>query len=534
MWLLNARTRQLERFEDEREIYGRYAVLSHVWEAEEVTFQDVQKQAAVQKNGYAKIESTCRQALSDGLNYCWVDTCCIDKTSSAELSEAINSMYRWYYEAKVCYTYLSDVPSVSFETSKWFTRGWTLQELIAPGDIVFYDSRWEQIGSKISKLSEIAQVTRIDLGVLRDRSTLLSTSVAARMAWAADRVTTRLEDRAYSLMGLFDVNMPMIYGEGQKAFARLQEEIIKAYEDTSILAWQAWEECQTSMLLSPSPYGFRNAHDLLSWAHDGIDDSFALHNKGLRIELPVINSGRDSITAVLNCRASRSSTTQIALLLRKHPPGMTVPRREMKSTVCEMAPARNEQGTYTSLLNLDRRKLSSAQWTELLILKSPLTQDYGASVADWKQKIRIRNSTRLLCLIGVYPPEAYDEEDSSLTLVLTGSHEDDRGYMIFQSRSNQRSKRVNFGLFFEMERHTGPCLGLAKLEANTTEPAAILASKSTENLQRSARIEFTKGVDELVAKVERSLTHEGEVDWTISLSLEHYSISFRDRFLSRR
>ena len=145
-----------------------------------------------------------------------VDTCCIDKSSSAELTESINSMYRWYQEAAICYAYLFDVQSgdmSSLSRSAWLTRGWTLQELIAPARVEFYSSTWDNLRTKASLKKEISAVTGIDVEVLEgadpDRF-----SVTKRMSWASKRTTTRVEDRAYSLLGLFGVNMPMLYGEG--------------------------------------------------------------------------------------------------------------------------------------------------------------------------------------------------------------------------------------------------------------------------------------------------------------------------------
>jgi hypothetical protein len=197
--------------------------------------------------GYAKIQNTCAQALRDGFEYAWIDTCCIDKSSSAELSEAINSMYKWYKNARICYAYLSDIImpddfrdslfSASVCISKWFTRGWTLQELIAPGVVVFYDRDWRDIGTKTSRQQEISRITGIDIHVLSGNEPW-SCNVAQRMSWASRRMTTRSEDIAYSLMGLFNVNMPLLYGEGgTKAFRRLQEEIMKGEEDYSLFAW---------------------------------------------------------------------------------------------------------------------------------------------------------------------------------------------------------------------------------------------------------------------------------------------------------
>ncbi|KAF7621558.1 hypothetical protein AFLA_011855 [Aspergillus flavus NRRL3357] len=171
MWLLNARTVTLEDFFESQA--PSYAILSHTWGAEEVSFQDIQERQEVckKKKGYQKIIHTCRQALKDGLEYAWVDTCCIDKSSSSELSEAINSMFRWYGKAAVCYAFLADVlPGCDprdtqgpFATSRWFTRGWTLQELLAPENIVFYASDWSQIASKTELRKELNLITGVDI-----------------------------------------------------------------------------------------------------------------------------------------------------------------------------------------------------------------------------------------------------------------------------------------------------------------------------------------------------------------------------------
>jgi hypothetical protein len=173
------------------------------------------------------------------------NSCCIDKTSTAELSEAINSMFRWYREARVCYAYLADVQEATqLADSRWFTRGWTLQELVAPSTVWFYTVDWQYLGSKVDLQLELQRVTGIDTGVLTD-GVLEKVSIAGRMSWAAKRQTTRIEDRAYSLMGIFDVNMPLLYGEGKKAFVRLQEEIMKTSDDQSLFAWGMPAEVKT-------------------------------------------------------------------------------------------------------------------------------------------------------------------------------------------------------------------------------------------------------------------------------------------------
>ncbi|KAF2832715.1 HET-domain-containing protein [Ophiobolus disseminans] len=232
-----------------------YVILSHTWEDEEVTFADFTRdQAGVrQKRGFQKLAYTCRQAQIDGYQWAWVDTCCIDKSSSAELSEAINSMFAWYKSAEICYVFLTDVVQdelqLTFPRSRWFTRGWTLQELLAPHRLVFYDQYWNRLGTKKEYAKWIAEITTIDTKALvfapvrgnqrsfKPKRLLSSYCIARRMSWASQRQTTRLEDMSYSLLGLFDISMPLLYGEGARAFLRLHEEIIKRVDDDSILAW---------------------------------------------------------------------------------------------------------------------------------------------------------------------------------------------------------------------------------------------------------------------------------------------------------
>lgn len=217
-----------------------YAILSHTWgpASEEVSCADFAKHTHKSKSGYSKIRSCGEQAARDGLKHFWVDTCCINKESSAELSEAINSMYAWYRQAELCYAYLRDVQEKGlFCESRWFERGWTLQELLAPADVLFFDANWSPIGFKTSLLTTISARTGINSMVLQDGTVLDTYSIAERMSWAANRQTTRIEDEAYCLMGLFDVSMPLIYGEGRKAFVRLQEELLKRSGDASIFAF---------------------------------------------------------------------------------------------------------------------------------------------------------------------------------------------------------------------------------------------------------------------------------------------------------
>ena len=224
-----------------------YAILSHTWGAdgEEVTFEDLIKGTGRHKPGYDKIMFCAKQTDQDGLKYFWVDTCCINKADFTELSKAINSMFRWYREATRCYVYLSDVPDPkdptstiesAFPKSRWFKRGWTLQELIAPSSVQFFSRKGELLGNKKSREQQIHQITGIAIEALQGNA-LSQFDTAERLLWAARRETTVEEDAAYCLLGIFDIHMPLIYGEGQKkALDRLQRKIQKSSNPASLVS----------------------------------------------------------------------------------------------------------------------------------------------------------------------------------------------------------------------------------------------------------------------------------------------------------
>lgn len=241
MRLLNTETLKLQEFFDED--IPDYAILSHRWQDNEVSYQDLQADKNKDGAGYRKILGCCAKALQDRYEWIWIDACCIDKTSSAELSEAINAMFRWYEAAALCYAYLCDVEEVvadgrrsytSFKQSVWFTRGWTLQELLAPTEVLFLDKNWGKLGTRTSLGNEITTTTGIPHKAF---TSMNSFSAAQKMSWASKRKTSRVEDLAYSLLGIFDVRMPLLYGEGEHAFIRLQEEIIRTSDDESIFLW---------------------------------------------------------------------------------------------------------------------------------------------------------------------------------------------------------------------------------------------------------------------------------------------------------
>ncbi|KAF6818702.1 het domain-containing protein [Colletotrichum sojae] len=297
-----------------------YVILSHTWGDDEVSFQEMMAVNAGKKQGFKKIWETCIKAKEDGCAYAWIDTCCIDKQSSSELSESINSMYRWYQESSICYAYLVDVPTAAgvvdywdedcfyrerlFKSSRWFTRGWTLQEPLAPEVVEFYASDWTEIGTKSSLTAHLARITKIDQAVLGGTRPISSCCAAEKLSWAASRETTRKEDDAYSLLGIMDVHLPLIHGEGSEAFLRLQRAMIMECEDYSLLLpglafhitsrlkaggklgdidWDPWEDTQRGSPLADEPDAFFVEYpDVWSYAelesYSGQDSYAQLHN----------------------------------------------------------------------------------------------------------------------------------------------------------------------------------------------------------------------------------------------------------------
>lgn len=272
-----------------------YAILSHTWTNEEVTLQDISLPGVRKLEGYFKILKTCELAAQENLSYAWIDTCCIDKTSSAELSEAINSMYNWYKQAAIAYAYLEDLQAGpisvleerQLQGCRWFTRGWTLQELLAPVHLVFYDREWNVRGRRDDIADILQNITGIEeMWLNSDNKRPRYERVATVMSWAAGRQTTREEDIAYCLMGLFGVNMPLLYGEGKKAFIRLQEALITMRSDPTMFAWVADASSTDKYrgLFARCPEEFAGVGDLF-WADELIHstDEYNLTSKGIKI-----------------------------------------------------------------------------------------------------------------------------------------------------------------------------------------------------------------------------------------------------------
>ncbi|KAF9071573.1 hypothetical protein BDP27DRAFT_511727 [Rhodocollybia butyracea] len=396
-----SRDPELVYYADEQGI-PLYAILSHPWEEEEVTFQYIHDlSTAKNMKGYSKIMRVCELARSDDYKYIWIDTCCIDKSSSAELSEAINSMYGYYREAEVCYAYLADVqsnlPRQLFETAfcecKWFTRGWTLQELLAPMTVIFFARDWKEIGTKASLQGIITNITGIPPQVLLMNGAG-EISIAKRMSWGAGRKTTRIEDKAYSLMGTdgFGVFMPTIYGEGPNAFTRLQEEILKVSDDQTIFAWKANTQSVVSGgLLATSPDDFGESGGYERFDRPDTRRPYSMTNLGLQIRLPLIPRNRhDEFLALLNCRqqgtleylaiyVKRSHVSDGHQFARMHP-NVLVPCREKGSPqelfFKERDPARFEVGEWV-------RCSSQYQISFFFPGEVILQQKYSPTPASW-------------------------------------------------------------------------------------------------------------------------------------------------------
>ncbi|KAL6892130.1 hypothetical protein GGI43DRAFT_196890 [Trichoderma evansii] len=353
MRLINIKTFRLEEFPDSS--VPPYAILSHTWgpDSEELNFRDIED-GNIDKPGIGSLKflGCCQKAAKDGLGYAWIDTCCIDKTNLVELSEAINSMFRWYQDAAICYVFLSDVSSdedpqkagSNFRKSRWFRRGWTLQELLAPKIIRFYGSitlsntrrtqeiingnvihEWRPLGTKGSMSTTISSITSIPREYLLGVAQLHTASVAQRMSWAANRETKRKEDIAYCLLGIFNITMPMIYGEGgDQAFFRLQEQIMKVIGDDSILAWGFTNESSATKtskatagnIMAKAPLDFANSGHIIRR-----DQSLKytrpvdISGGSIRAYLPLLITSTGQMAGLLSCGPENNAQQVVGIPL---------------------------------------------------------------------------------------------------------------------------------------------------------------------------------------------------------------------------
>lgn len=356
MHLLNLETLRLEEFLSD---IPDYFILSHRWGEDEITYRDITTLSISeleQKKSWPKLLGFVNASRNPDHDYPkpkygWVDTFCINKYSSAELSEAINSMFSWYRRATLCIAFLNDVSATStslrvhsveessddFMKSVWFTRGWTLQELLAPKNVKFYNRDWKVIGLREDLASLISKTTGIDLWTVKTGE-WSQTSVAMRMKWAAKRVTKRTEDVAYSLLGIFDINMPLLYGEGDKAFGRLQEAILMKYDDHSIFLWtppdvapprkQSKARRRQSQLVSRPPrekpvaaaFALHPSWFLETPPHELFPSDASpvnITNQGVQITMAVIVQDFTYL-GIVSCCNMDDHTSYLAIPLKKH------------------------------------------------------------------------------------------------------------------------------------------------------------------------------------------------------------------------
>lgn len=338
-------------------------------------------------------------------------------------------MYRWYRKATKCYAYLSDIfidTSRSDEArylqsqlreSRWLTRGWTLQELIAPVQVTFYDQRWNRIGTKKELVGPLSAITGIDSLVLGDRCNLQELSVAKRLSWAAGRRTTRIEDQAYCLLGLLDVNMTLIYGEGEKAFLRLQDELLRTSDDCSLLSW--WRRVDTG-ILAPSPSHFEPCGKIVPIAGSIVSNSWQMTHRGLKLTLPVLSQGHhETYLGILACRLEDHYTHVLALHLRKHGQDSSLDRPAMLCSVqkcttdCEMLPGCIEG--YREFHFVDVQGLSSIKSTTILIPLHNYQVFAGFSALRFTQSIWVRERPSSLKPLEAFPPWQWNLETMTMS-----------------------------------------------------------------------------------------------------------------------
>ncbi|KAK7466355.1 hypothetical protein VKT23_005083 [Stygiomarasmius scandens] len=481
MYLLDTTTLQLVSFAVKDRI-PPYAILSHTWSDDEINFQDLQKHpnSIKELKGYSKIEQSCALARKYHFKYIWIDTCCINKKSSAELSEAINSMFQYYLNSRVCYAFLSDVdpdedPRSEFSTfqrSRWFRRGWTLQELIAPGTVIFFGrkgSDWIEIGTKASLQDLVSVITRIPSSVLsQNRSTskaLAGCSVAQKMSWAAKRETTRAEDLAYCLMGLFGVHMPPLYGEGgPRAFMRLQEQIIRYIDDHTVFAWRSNVvsdgTSEVRGLFASSPSEFLDSGNIVPYTKPGemstrILSRYTITNLGLHMRVPLLpvsssslvtydphtqqqrllipkEKHQDIFLAVLNCRRE-GRDRPLALYLR----------RENEQQFVRVLPdrlmlGRDSKSQMHVIYVKERNSLELASDLHNLKLNS-----------SWKQRYKFEFRLPDTAILDYYPKSllGYQFDGGAAVILYPGLH-GDFGIMKLRDSIRGRTFLVVFGFNF--------------------------------------------------------------------------------------
>ncbi|KAF2228463.1 HET-domain-containing protein [Viridothelium virens] len=397
-----------------------YAILSHTWlaENEEVRFQDIKSGKGKSKAGWKKIDFCAEKAATDGLQYFWIDTCCINKENLTELSEAINSMFRWYHKATRCYVYLSDVSKPkcglnnqsmwkgAFRKSRWFTRAWTLQELIAPAVVDFFSSEGEQLGDKSSLEALINKITGIAYKALRGDA-LLNFNINERKSWAEGRDATKEEDEIYALVGIFDVSLYPIYGEGKdKASRRLEEEIHKSYKGADFDQFAV----RLNLLSMPAAAEFVAREEEL-------------------IEMHQVLYGQTSRSTVVLHGLGGIGKTQLALIYTR--------RHKEKYTAIFWLDANDDNSLKLSFRNLAQQIVEDHPSTGTLA-SVDLDGNLDQVVTAVKTWLDLRQNTRWLMIYDNYDnPKTAGNSDRSAVDVRRFLPRSDQGSIIITTRSSQ-------------------------------------------------------------------------------------------------
>ncbi|KAK4912316.1 hypothetical protein LTR49_019224 [Elasticomyces elasticus] len=380
------------------EKYGKeipdYAILSHTWDGDEVLFADIQNHTAHHRKAYRKITAAFDQARKDGYGFIWIDT----------LSEAINSMYTWYMRSKKCYAFLADVSDADlkafdsqFRKSRWFRRGWTLQELLAPTDLEFFSRDWEPLGDRIKLQTLISEACTIGLDYVTGYRPIQQASVAARMSWAATRETTREEDAAYCLMGLFAVNMPMLYGEGgERAFIRLQEAIMNHSEKSE------QDMGKRHGLLADSPRAFAQCGSIIPWDNTKDEAPYDMTNRGLGITLPLVWLTSDTCVAALECHQHFQDDRYLGIYLRK------------------LATGGNQFARY-NCHKLGTGLLKTPGRSERLFIRQSQPNEQGAERKQFFQLRGLTNATRDYTVVNMLYPSTAVDNDGNLPHETSGA-----------------------------------------------------------------------------------------------------------------
>lgn len=503
MWLLNVHTLQLEEFFSD---IPAYIILSHRWRDDELSFKALGDAASRDCKGYEKVATFCRMIRQrrPDVRYGWADCCCIDKTNSTELSEAINSMYGWYEAAQSCYAFLDDVGDKrELARTEWFTRGWTLQELLAPDCVEFFDRDWDYIGSKDDLRDQIAIITGISSQVLQHPPSLAYASVADRFSWAARRKTTRVEDQAYCLLGLFNVNMPLIYGEGERAFYRLQAEIISSTNDLTIFSWHTGYRSQRNSLLAKSvscfardisyPQSMLTFDDPRLWQAPVISGGITISNVGISITLLVLPY---FINTYLVPVCSLGGATRLCMIVSRNPDYGVCYKTTVDGCAVKTIPD-------DELVNATVKRLVFAPGLQMPDDISSSTGTYGFWIRDISHDLD-RLTARIICRSKV-------SGDSNYMLMQPGQW--GAAGILYLQRRNAQPRCIVFGY---------------DLDFKTT----LLAFRPDLALEK--RLQTSRNFDSLELRFpklcRRSFYLESQLDWIalISILKERLSTSIED------